>query len=830
MQESMLNYEFIAITISLLKNKRLWNGMLAGTAFLFFNLLFPFYSWPALIGLTILVIIIGYNIPQLAMVLELILSLPAVSYQSPGLAWFYMLSASAILVIVIKDYVNKSEYSERNWRVAAIIQLLVSVSFLTSYGVLLILPLFTISSFYLSSKRVIPVMIIILTVTMLLSSLGNVTEVIPLSGNYEMINTNKPMLESSFNLLQSAINSLSNMFIESYSLNDVGGILLNNFIELVFNDTYLIVIILWTLPLFLISYIPGHVRMKYEQTLSSLLIFLIPLEMLSLGTSNFFVWLSAVLSVIIIFILESLGIKISREEEVVLREREKKFMQFGLKELTSTSEVNSLNDVGNYDSIKNELKESVLLPLIHKDLVAAYGIKPTRGLLLFGPPGTGKTLIMTALSKEINYGFFYVRSSSLTSPAFGVSAKNITRLFKVARKNQPCILFFDEIDAIGKKRELLSEFGSQMLTSLLQELDGFKTNDKVIVVGATNKPEVLDPALMRPGRIDKIIYMPPPDKEGRKAIFKILSRKLRKGNIDYDKLAELTEGFTGADIKVVCEEVNRKIAKKAIKKNKIINITTGDFINVIKNMTPSVTPSELKKYEMFRSMFERKFFKSAGEKEIEGTKKGIINMEKVLMAVEDAYAHKQNLLLFGPSGNGKSLVVKYFAKKQGLNVSVLDCSDDITLESIKSLSKRKGQKEIILVEKIEELPPKLIKKFINIMKNKKFFATSVAPWLLPKNMLRLFNIFVLVGLPNTNSRRMILNQFGVDDEYLIKGLAGCTYSEVIKIGHWIQTLKMKGNIKNINLDDEIHIILSKANKVTQEDIKLYKEFMDNIKK
>ncbi|MCC7571009.1 AAA family ATPase [Candidatus Micrarchaeota archaeon] len=816
----MLEYKLKAMLTSLLKNKKFWNGALVAFAFFSFNMLFPFYPLPVVLFLSIFLGYVGYNVPQLAMVLQLVLCLFPVSYQSVGMGWYFMLTAALVLIILTKDYIDKSEYSERNWKIVAIIQMMVGLSFFSGIWAIFILPFFVISSFYLSSKRVAPVLFIILTIAMLFVSFGNQSELYPISQVENKLIFNKPELGIDINIISEVMLTANDIFMESSQIGKVGGSLVGNLINIILNDNYIYVMLLWIFPLTIMAYIPGRVRMKRELSLSSLLIFVIPLGMYFVwGILSVFVWASAVLSLFIVFVLERKNVKLSREEEVVLKEREKKFMQFGLKELTAAKEVESLDDVGNYEDVKEELKESITIPLLHKDLVEAYGIRPARGMLLFGPPGTGKTLIMTALAKEIDYGFFYVRSSSLTSPAFGVAAKNITNLFKTARQNQPCILFFDEIDSLGRKRENLSEHASKMLTSLLQEMDGFKDDEKIVIIGATNKPEVLDPALMRPGRIDKIIYMPPPNKEGRKKIFEIHTKKLNVEKLNIEELASKTNGFSGADIKILCEEVNRSVAKKAIKSKKVIKINNDDFVRLIRNMEPSIKEADILKYNRFKSIYERRFIKSEGEESDE-----IVDMGEVLDAVEKGYEENLNMLLFGPKGNGKSLAVKHFAKIKNIPLSKIDCSKEEFDPNV--LKVVPG--EILVLERLEEAPPKYIKKIIALIDKKNVFATSVKPWLINKELLAKFEVLILVGLPNPTTRKKLLDRYSVYEESIVRALSGCTYSEVMKIGGLIRKQKMMGKIKNIELDEDIHIILSHANKVNVDNIKLYKRFVESV--
>ncbi|MBI2079200.1 AAA family ATPase, partial [Candidatus Micrarchaeota archaeon] len=259
------------------------------------------------------------------------------------------------------------------------------------------------------------------------------------------------------------------------------------------------------------------------------------------------------------------------------------------------------------------------------------------------------------------------------------SEKNITELFAIARKNAPAILFFDEIDSIGKKRGAYSsdDVSPRVLSVMLQEIDGFKSSKKpLIVIGATNIPNQLDPALLRPGRCDKIIYMHLPDKEGRKFIFKVHMRKVPiADDIDFDKLAAKTERFSGADIKNVIDEAIKAAAKEASKAGVILPVTTEHLLQVLKSIKPSTGIAQLDEYEKFRLDFERRVGAKEELKEREEIVKweDVVGLDKVKQTLletielpllrEDLMKEykvkpSKGILLFGPPGTGKTLIVK----------------------------------------------------------------------------------------------------------------------------------------------------------------------------
>jgi proteasome regulatory subunit len=213
------------------------------------------------------------------------------------------------------------------------------------------------------------------------------------------------------------------------------------------------------------------------------------------------------------------------------------------------------SDIGGLDEQIRELREVVELPLKNPELFRELGIEPPKGVLLYGPPGCGKTLLAKAVAAESNATFISLVASELVQKYIGEGARIVRELFALARKKAPAIVFIDEVDAIAARRLEIGTSGERevhrTLMQLLAELDGFKPLDRVKVIAATNRIDILDPAILRPGRFDRIIEVPLPNKKGRIEIFKIHTRKLKiRGEVDYELLADLTEGFSGAEIKL----------------------------------------------------------------------------------------------------------------------------------------------------------------------------------------------------------------------------------------------------------------------------------------
>ncbi len=238
-------------------------------------------------------------------------------------------------------------------------------------------------------------------------------------------------------------------------------------------------------------------------------------------------------------------------------------------------------DIGGLDKQIEEVREAVELPLLKPELFAEIGIEPPKGVLLYGPPGTGKTLIAKAVAAETNATFIRVVGSEFVQKYIGEGARLVREVFDLAREKAPTILFIDEIDAIAARRTNSDTSGDRevqrTLMQLLAEMDGFDPRGDVKIIGATNRIDILDPAILRPGRFDRIIEIPMPNLEGRMQIFRIHTRKMKiADDVDFRKLAEMTEGASGADIKAIVTEAGMF----AIKQEKA-RITMEDFERAI---------------------------------------------------------------------------------------------------------------------------------------------------------------------------------------------------------------------------------------------------------
>jgi len=267
-------------------------------------------------------------------------------------------------------------------------------------------------------------------------------------------------------------------------------------------------------------------------------------------------------------------------------------------------------DIGGMEEAKQALREAVELPLTRPELFTRFNIEPPKGVLLFGPPGTGKTFLAKAVATESKANFIAVRGAEVMSKWVGESEKIIAEIFRRARQAAPAVLFIDELDSLAPRRGagVDSRVSERVVNQLLVEMDGLEELQGVVVLAATNRPDIVDPALLRAGRFDIFIYTPPPDWATRRAIFAVHTRGMPLApDVDLDRLAEMTDGFTGADIKNAC----RKAVMAAIRENpNAAQVTMRHFEQGIASTSPSLTPEMV---EYYRKMAARLLGKKPGE-------------------------------------------------------------------------------------------------------------------------------------------------------------------------------------------------------------------------
>ncbi len=866
------------------ESEGVWASVVIFLGALFLLGAIPFYPVYLVPILAAVCGVVAYKHPAFGMLLSFLLAFPAVSYQSAIFGWVFALVIALVLFEMFEQ-----------WLVIAYLEILIMAPF--SFGQLPFFGWFSIlgmaiGALRFGSKKSVAISIPAVFVILLLSSLWSVQNSAFLPVNldvYKPLNPDLTLSKSSVGILElpstlfSSFGNLADFGVIS-KLNDAMSKVGGNMFGILFSDSGLIQLASWSIILFAMAYVSGYLKGKHAQLYSSLLLFLIVpvyffISIIMKTEFRFEILFAIGITSIVIAVLEQNGVKISHEAEVKRAENTKSFGKFGLQDMGVGGDEKGLGDVGGYEDVKTELKDSILLPLENKELSYAYGIKPPSGVLLFGPPGTGKTMLMRALAKELKYGFYYIKSSDILSQWYGESEKNISEIFHIARSKAPSILFFDEIDSIGKKRTSYSadDVGPRVLSVLLQEMDGLKSGKTIIVVGATNVPHQLDAALLRPGRIDKIIYMHLPDKEARKAIFEVSCRKVPiSEDVDFDKLAAKTDRFSGADIKNVVQEAIKIAARAAGVKGVVVPVTMEYFLTVLKSIKPSTGIAQLEDYERFQQDFERR----VGAKEEVKVKEDLVTWKDVaglddvrdalLETIEMPLLHEKEMkefkikptkgiLLFGPPGTGKTLIVKAATNELKATFQTMSGAELLkqgyaqAVNTIKEVFNRARENTpaIIFVDEIETLTAaaarsvsgEILGQFlvemdgIKELKGVIVMGATNKPGLLDTAILRpgRFDKIFYVPPPNEQGRadmfKIHLGNLveGVDVNLLAQKSEGFTGADIAGICQDVKMSALKNRIASrsskITTEDLLKVISRRRPSVTKDMLVEFENFM-----
>ena len=663
---------------------------------------FPFYPIPVLIALIVLTFAITRIHPLAGLMALFFITLPMLIYQAPLFAWIFTLFISASLFI-----------GYRHYRTIMLVYALVTLPF--SYlGYMLEIPVFALGTLFVGYKRASIAAIVTVVLVCIFSGMTGIQNTAPIAFNASSSSLSSGAAQAlQFMSPSKSVTTLSGFFSGWSSA--AGTFVSYNVVSLLYSGFYvgissfvsnielvLVQAVVWLLVVFTMSNYVVKSRSPFKGAEASLYLVIILAAYMLLGLlfEGGIVWhslLGFIMAPPLIFFLELSDIDVVRSLSVMKQDFLGKFGE-AFEELTANSRE-TLDDIGDYEETKKELRQAVLEPIEHREIAGAYHVKPSKGILLFGPPGTGKTMIMRALSNEIRARFFYVKTSSLISPYPGESSQTLSRIFGVAAKHPPSVLFFDEIDGIAGKRDSMeSEASRQLISTLLAEMDGFQKTEGVVIVGSTNTPQSIDPSVLRPGRFDKIIYMALPDKKGREAIFrKVAKRYPVSPELDYSKLAALTNRFSGADIANVCLEAARQVAEIAMKRVKVLRIETDDLLDVIKATKPSTSLAQVAEYEKFKLDYERRTHPEAEQAQKTSSLDDVIGLREAKKALYEAvelpllhpalikkYDIKNinGILLLGPPGTGKTMLMKAIASEVGSYRMIWLSGNEVSKEGI----------------------------------------------------------------------------------------------------------------------------------------------------
>ena len=730
-------YGLMSRVEGLLYSGNLIDAILAVIAFVALDVALPFYPIAIAVVLTIAIFAATRYRAFLGLIALTVFSFPMFIYQTPALSWLFIIAASISLI-----------YGYMHHRTILFLYMMFSAAF-SVIGLALSVPILVFAALLNGYKRAAIMVVLFVALVAIFSGitgLQNYSYVLynahsPKTTSFQFQNetlTHKQtvsLLDFSKEAKLDAISLESNLGTTEVSA--VSGYALFRAVRDV--EYYLPEAAAMALAVILIDQLSTKSRRRYRGTIASSAGILYPVSFVILAKlSGTAIGLQGIIEPFISFVLALVAVSVAEYYDIdvvkALRMRQQDVrMKFGdAFESLDNIESQHFKDIANYEYTKNELKQTIIDPMEMKSYSQVYGVMPAKGVLFFGPPGVGKTLMMRALANEIHANFYYVKAQNIISMFTGESEKVVQRIFETAQKNAPCVLFFDEFDAIGGRREdTYDETRKAVLSSLLTAIDGFEKTKGVLLAASTNVPNLLDEAFRRPGRFDKIVYMHLPDFEGRKKLFaQFLERMPVSKTVNIDELAEKTERYSPADLKGICQTVGQMKMQEAVKKKGILAITQEDILGVIAATRPSTTLSQVDMYNKFEIDFQRMLNKDVPveKKETVGLK-DVIGLDDAKKVIKDALQipllHPElmkkydvktinGLLLFGPPGVGKTMLMKAVLNDyDGIVMQELDGARMLELGQEKAMAEikevfnraRENQPSIIFLDEIDSMAP-----------------------------------------------------------------------------------------------------------------------------
>jgi transitional endoplasmic reticulum ATPase len=659
---------------------------LMGAATLFGGFFLPFYPWPYVLFFAAAVMGLAWKFPHLSLLVLVLVVAPEVAYQSGALGFIFLFAMIPVLFASLLD-----------WRfgVGTVLTL-----FLAPVGLSFSIPIFfgLIFSLYLGlAVAVAGGLLISLFVT-----LGNLPILGYLVG---------PGGGSSHTLVAGhSAALLPTLPLEYFSFNSIGqaygNLLSPNFSVLQSGSAGIgslaipiIEIGAWCLAVWLIT---RALRDRDHQTMSSLTtssaVGGFAIAIATTGALLAFNYGMGLWMLVVLLFIP--GAMTAATGSLIIKDQFEAYFTSrlgGTSVGTRIAEMKGLQNqkvtfemVGGLHDVKADIKESLVIPLMRRDITARFRLDPPKGILLFGPPGCGKTMLMKALASELGVEMISIKASDLMSKWYGESENKVADLLRTARERAPCILFMDEIDAVAKRRDMYTadDVTPRLLSILLSEMDGIDKSAGVIVVGSTNKPDLIDPALMRPGRLDKIIYVPPPDFNERMEILHVhLAGRPVSRDIQLAEAAKKTERFSGADLANVVRETATLAVRREMMTGVMSPITMEDFQHVLPRIKPSISLRMISEYETMKLDYERKMHQSVrserkvvvhwddvgGLKEIKQAIREYVELPLTRPELMESYKIKtgRGILLFGPPGCGKTHIMRAAANELNVPMQIV---------------------------------------------------------------------------------------------------------------------------------------------------------------
>ncbi len=663
--------------------KHLTVGLLGITALLggFFM---PFYPWWMVLVLVGATMLIAYRFPQVALVALVLLVVPEVAYQSGALGFIFLLVSIPILFASLIDF---------RFGVGAYL-----VLFLAPIGLSFAIPVFIamIFSLYLglavavAGGLMVSVFVTLgnLPVLGYLVGPGATSSPSLVAGHAAALKPTLPYPYFSANSIGAAYGNLVNLDWSSLTSGGAGiGAIAIPLVE----------IGAWCLAAALVSW---ALKERENQSVENLVKYAgIAGGVITVTTFGAFYAFSYTSAWDALLLLFPFAMITAAAGSLVIRDAFEAFFTSrlgGTSVGTRVAEMKGLTKVtfemvGGLHDVKADIKESMIIPLMRKDVTTRFKLEPPKGILLFGPPGCGKTMLMKALASELGVEMISVKCSDLMSKWYGESEGKVADLLKTARERAPCILFMDEIDSIAKRRDMYTadDVTPRLLSILLSEMDGIDKSAGVIVVASTNKPDLIDPAMMRPGRLDKIIYVPPPDFNERMEIVHVhlVGRPVSK-DIDLSEVAKKTERFSGADLANLVREAATIAVRREMMTGVATPVTMDDFRQVLPRIKPSISLRMISDYEVMKLDYERKMHQTqrmerkvvvrwddvGGLVDIKQAIREYVELPLTRPELMESYKIKtgRGILLFGPPGCGKTHVMRAAANELNVPMQIVN--------------------------------------------------------------------------------------------------------------------------------------------------------------
>jgi transitional endoplasmic reticulum ATPase len=545
-------------------------------------------------------------------------------------------------------------------------------------------------------------------------------------------------------------------------------------------------------------------------------------------------------------------------------------------DVVGTSAV-TYEEIGGLSDAIQRIREMVELPMKHPEIFKRLGIDPPRGLILHGPPGTGKTLLAKAVASESEANFVHINGPEIMSKFYGESEQKLRKLFEEAEENAPSIIFIDELDAIAPKREeVQGEVERRVVAQLLATMDGLKSRGQVVVIGATNRVNALDPALRRPGRFDREIEIGVPDETGRLEVLHIHSRGMPltsegDGTVDLGKLAKTTHGFVGADINALCREAAMKALRRYLPQLNLeddeipqdvldqLEVNSGDFEEALREIQPSAVR------EVFIEVPNVKWSDIGG---LENVIQELVEVVEWPLKRPEAFRRlginpPKGVLIYGPPGCGKTLLARAVATESEANFISVKGPELISKwvgESEKAVREifrkaRTAAPSIIFFDEIDAIAPsrggggsgdfhhseRVISQLLTemdgleSMKDVVVLAATNRPELIDKALLRTgrFDRFVNVDAPDATSRKAIFEIYmanmPLDDDVSIKKLVDLTE---FYVGGDIEAICREAGMRALRDDMETEKVSWKHFEAAIKDVhaSTTKEMLERFKK